>query len=91
MRRCSSRGSRENSCTANVFQLIVGDNEPTEIAIARSKKRSLCRNNGRNSGRQTSGFPAQYHRMGGTDALNFRHSELALVPRSSRPKMTSPG
>ena len=56
MRCCSSRGGRGNSCTASVFQLIVGDKEPTEIAMAWSKKLSLCRKNGSNFGRQMSGL-----------------------------------
>ena len=33
MRFCSSRGGSGNSCTRNVFQLIVGESEPTDISM----------------------------------------------------------
>src|SRR2546430_1545301 len=49
IRRCSSLGGMTNSCCARVFQLIVGEREPTEIDMARSKNVSLCIKNGRKS------------------------------------------
>jgi hypothetical protein len=56
MRLCRSSGGRSNSCSFSVFQLIVGESEPTEISTARFMKRSLIIRNGKNSGSTTSGF-----------------------------------
>jgi len=56
MRFCSSMGGSGNSCIFRVFQLIVGESEPTDISMARSMNMSDCRKNGKNSGRIILGF-----------------------------------
>ena len=53
---CWSLGGRRNSCFASDFQLIVGDNEPTEISIAFCQNCSDNKKKGRNSGNTFSTF-----------------------------------
>ena len=80
IRRCSSSGGRANSCSASVFQLIVGDSEPTEISDRSLQEHVALHEERQELGQHDVGLrlEAPSH-VARADAVEVGDSDLALI------------
>ena len=78
-----------NSSLASVRQFIVGDSEPTEIALARSMNTSPCMKNGKNQGRTALDFARRTRACAEQMPSKSATASLRWYTRR-RPKMISP-